>query len=152
MNQTAKYKEQLFRYLDSKEEETVIIDWIETLPALDQPEILRELKTLFIENHEKTGEQDSLEKANIIEASIEQFEDSILDDKLAENLFITELQGVLNDTEKIKAFLALTRTTLINCILKSSDDNKEIWVLVHKAIKAEEESDLYDPDNWSVIM
>jgi hypothetical protein len=152
MKNKSKYTEKLVRYLENENKLGGLMDWIETQPALDQPEILRELKNLFIENHEKTGEQDWLEKANIIEASIEQFEDSILDDKLAENLFITEIQGVLNDTEKIKEFLALTRTTLINCILKSSDDNKEIWALVHKAIKAEEESNLYDPDNWSAIM
>jgi hypothetical protein len=137
MNNKSKYKEKLVRYLENEDKLGGLMDWIETQPALDQPEILRELKTLFIEHYEKTGEQDWLEKANIIEASIEQFEDSILDDKLAENLFITQLQEVEMPDDKIKDFLTLTRTTLINCILKNDDDNEEIWNLVHKAINAE---------------
>jgi hypothetical protein len=152
MNRTTKYTEQLLYYLDRDEDFTAMMDWIEEQPDLDQSDILRELKTIFIERNEKTGERDWLEKAKLLEGMIDEFEDSILDDKLTKALFITEMQRVLSDTVKVKEFLSFTRNVLIKSILTNPDDNEVMWDFVHKTIKAEKESGLYDPENWSAIL
>jgi hypothetical protein len=128
-----------------------MIEWIEEQPDLDQPDIFRELTAIMKERHEKTGEKDWLEKANIIEEGIDQFEEETLDIKLAENLFITELEKVELDMEQVALFFIAAREALIENILSNPEDNKELWDLAHKTIKAEKSAGLYDPANWSAI-
>jgi hypothetical protein len=89
------------------------------------------------ERHEKTGEKDWLEKANMIEEGIDQFEEETLDIKLAENLFITELEKVELDMVQVSLFFITAREAIIENILSNPENNKELWDLAHKAIKAE---------------
>lgn len=151
MNGNTLYTKHLLYYLDKDEDYTNMMDWITEQPDLDQPDILRELTAMMKERHEKTGEKDWLEKANIIDEGIDQFEEETLDIKLAENLFITELEKVELDKEQVVLFLNVAREALIENILSNPENNKELWDLVHKTIKAEKSSGLYDPANWSAI-
>lgn len=151
MNKKSKYREQLLYYLDREEEYNTMIEWIEGQPELDQPDILRELTAIMKERHEKTGEKDWLEKANMIEEGIDQFEEETLDIKLAENLFITELEKVDFDPEKVALFLNVARKGIIKSILSNPENKEELWDLAHKTIKAEKSLGLYDPANWSAI-
>ncbi|CAM4114943.1 hypothetical protein [Flavobacterium weaverense] len=152
MNKIAKYREQLLCFLENEEEPDIIWDWVEKQPVLDQPDIFRELKTIFKEKNTQTDTKYNYEINDNFDCFIEEFEDSILDEKLAENLYITEIQRVFSDTEKVKEFLTFTRKALINSILTNDGNNEITWVLVHQTIKAEKESGVYDPDNWSAIM
>lgn len=147
MNGNTLYRERLLYYLDKDEDYAAMLDWVK-----EQPDILRELTTILKELHEKTGEKDWLEKANIIEEGIDQFEEETLDIKLAENLFITELEKVEMDMEQVALFFIAAREALIKNILSNPENNEEFWELAHKAIKAEKSSDLHDPDNWSAIL
>ena len=152
MNKKNKYWEQLLYYLDKDENYAAMLDWVKKQPDLDQPDILRELTAILKERHEKTGEKDWLEKANMIEEGIDQFEEETLDIKLSENLFITELEKVELDMEQVALFFIAAREALIENILYNSENNNELWDLAHKTIKAEKSSGLYDPDNWSAIL
>ena len=152
MKYKSNYTEKLVSYIESDTDYEELLTWIQTQPDMEQPEILRELQTLFMEKHEKTGEKDWLCKANMIADGIDEFEEHTVSIKLAKNLFITQLHDVELDDAKIKAFLTVTRTTLIKAILRNKEEQTEIWDLVHKAIKAEKESGLYDPDHWSEIL
>ncbi|NGY38973.1 hypothetical protein FQU23_015855 [Flavobacterium sp. XN-5] len=152
MNKIAKYREQLLCFLENEEEPDIIWDWVVKQPVLDQPDIFRELKAIFKEKNTQKDFNYSYEINDNFDCFIEEFEDSILDDKLAENLFITEILRVLSDTTKLKEFLTFIREALINSILTYDDNNERIWILVHQTIKAEKESGVYDPDNWSAIM
>lgn len=152
MNKIAKYREQLLCFLENEEEPDIIWDWVEKQPVLDQPDIFRELKTIFKEKNIQTDTNYSYEINDNFDGFIEEFEDSILDNKLAENLIITEILRVLSDTTKLKEFLTFIRKALINSILTNDDNNERIWIIVHQTIKAEKESGVYDPDNWSAIM
>jgi hypothetical protein len=66
MNKKSKYREQLLYYLDKDEDYADMLDWVTEQPDLDQPDILKELTAIMKERHEKTGEKDWLEKANMI--------------------------------------------------------------------------------------
>jgi hypothetical protein len=54
-------------YKDKDEDYTVMMDWVNEQPHLEQPEILRQLTAILKESHEKTSEKEWLEKANMIE-------------------------------------------------------------------------------------
>jgi hypothetical protein len=151
MNKNSIYREQLLYYLNRDENYDAMIDWVEEQPDLDQPDIFRELTAILKERHQKTGEKDWFEKAILFEGIIDQFEEEILDSKLAENLFITEFEKVGVDPEQLKLFFIAAREAIIENVLASPEDNKELWFLARKAIKAEKESGLYDPVNWSAI-
>lgn len=151
MNGNTLYRERLLYYLDKDEDYIAMMDWVKKQPDLDQPEILRQLTAILKERHEKTGEKDWLEKANIIEEGIDQFEEETLDIKLAENLFITELEKVELDMEQVALFFITVRKAIIENILSNSKNKEELWDLAHKAIKTEKSSGLYDPANWSAI-
>jgi hypothetical protein len=49
------------RFLENEENYPEMIEWIENLPELDQPDVLREMAAVFKDRHLKTGEQDWLD-------------------------------------------------------------------------------------------
>jgi hypothetical protein len=151
MNKKSKYQEQLLCYLDKDEDYAAMLDWVKKQPDLDQPDILRELTAIMKERHEKTGEKDWLEKANIIEEGVDQFEEEILDEKVHKALFMMQFDNVDFAPEKVALFLIAAREGIIKIILSTPENNKELWDLAHKTIKAEKSSGLYDPSNWSAI-
>lgn len=150
-NKTFKYREQLLYYLDKDEDYAAILDWVKEQPDLDQPDILRELTAIMKERYEKTGEKDWLEKANMIDEGIDQFEEEILDEKLHKTLFMMQFDNVEFDAEQVALFFIALRKAIIKNILSKPENNNELWDLAHKAIKAEKSAGLYDPDNWSAI-
>lgn len=75
MNKPTKYTEELLRFLENEENYPEMIEWIEDLPELDQPDVLREMEAIFKDRHLKTGEQNWLHKANYIADGIGDFEE-----------------------------------------------------------------------------
>lgn len=116
--------EQLLHYLDKDEDYADMLDWVKEQPDLDQLDILRELTAILKERHEKTGEKDWFYKANMIEEGIDQFEEETLDIKLAENLFITELEKVELDMEQVALFFIATKEALIENTFSNLENNK----------------------------
>lgn len=151
MNKTSIYRKQLLYYLNRDGGYNTILEWIEEQPDLDQPDILRELQSICKDRYHKTGEKDWLEKANLIGEGVDQFEEEILDEKLHKALFMMQFDNVEFDSEKVALFLNVAREGIIKSILSNPEDNKELWDLAHKTIKAEKSAGLYDPANWSAI-
>ena len=60
MNNHSKYTEELLRFMENEENYPEMIEWIEELPELDQPDVLREIKAVFKDNYLNTSEQHSL--------------------------------------------------------------------------------------------
>lgn len=52
--------------MDKNENYAATLDWVTEQPDIDQPDIFRELTALLKARHEKTGEKEWLDKANII--------------------------------------------------------------------------------------
>jgi hypothetical protein len=151
MNKATKYHEQLLHYLDRDENYDAMLVWVEEQPELDQPDIFRELAAILKECHQKTGEKDWVDKTKRFEEIIDQFEEELLDFKQAENLFNTEYEKVEMDPEQLELFFITSREAIIENILASPENDKELWYLARKAIKAEKGSNSYDPANWSAI-
>lgn len=152
MDKTTPYKEQLLYFLNRDEDFSGMQEWIDLQPELDQPDIYRELQAIFKEFYEKTGEKDWLEKSLQIENNIEDFEDVLLDEKLAKALFRIELEKMEFDPEKASEFLALIREPIIKSIISNTEDNKEMREIAEKAIESEKKLGIYDPANWIEIL
>ena len=101
MNKNSSHKEQLLYFLNRDEDFSGMQEWINLQPELNQPDIYRELQAIFKEFYEKTGEKDWLEKALQIENNIEDFEDVLLDEKLANALFLMELEKIAYSDETV---------------------------------------------------
>ena len=53
MNKPTKYTEELLHFLENEENYPEMIEWIEDLPELDQPDVLREMEAIFKDRHLK---------------------------------------------------------------------------------------------------
>ena len=72
------YTEKLLQFLEREENYPAMLEWIENLPELDQPDVFREMQAFYKERHLKTGEQDWLDKANLIANGLDDFQEEIL--------------------------------------------------------------------------
>ncbi len=152
MNRTTIYREKLLYFLDRDEDFLNMQEWINSQLEFDQPDIYRELQAIFQEFYEKTGKKDWLEKALQIENNIEAFEDVLLDEKLANALFLMELEKMELDSEKLAEFLALVREPIIKSIISKPENIKEVKKVAKYAIKLEKQIGIYDPANWIDIL
>lgn len=158
MDKTLKYREKLISILDNSEYEKNVFSWIKTQPDLEQPDLCRVLKDIFIENHHKTGENHWLEISKLIEDGVDEYEEEILYEKLHKNLFCAEMEHALKDAEftleNVTAFAIYTREALIDSLLSDpkQNSNKKFWEAVHLAIKFEKNAGIYDENNWNAII
>ena len=152
MNKNSSHKEQLLYFLNRDEDFSGMQEWINLQPELNQPDIYRELQAIFKEFYEKTGEKNWLEKALQIENNIEDFEDVLLDEKLANALFLMELEKMELDSEKLAEFLALVREPIIKSIISKPENINEVKKVAKYAIKLEKQIGIYDPANWIEIL
>jgi len=152
MDKTALYREQLLSFLYKEEEQEAMLDWIEDLPELDQPDVLRLLTSLLQERGENTGEKEWIEMSNQLAEKIDDFEEEILDKKLDKELFMMQFDNVEFETDKVILFLIEARKGIIKTILSKPKNIKEVMKLALLSIKLEKEAGIYDPANWKEIL
>jgi len=152
MDNTTLYKEQLLRFLERDDEQEAMLDWIEELPKLDQPDVFRLLTSLLQERGKNTGEQEWIVKANQITEKIDKFEEEILDNKLDKKLFTMQLEGTEFDLDKIELFLIKNREDIIEKMGSNPENYKELLKLATSAINTEKSFGIYDPANWREIL
>ena len=152
MNNPSKYSKQLLQFLESEENYPAMLEWIEDLQELDQPEVFREIEAFFKERHLKTGEQDWLDKANLIANGVDDFEEEILDIKLDKALFMMQFDNVVFESEQVELLLIHSRKAVIKIILSNPENIKEMRKIAKQIIKLEKESGVYDPTNWIKIL
>ena len=152
MNKPSKYTDELLRFLDNEENYPDMIEWIEQLPALAQPDVLSEIKAAFKDRYLDTSEQHWLDKAKLIANGIGDFEEEIMTKKLDKILLIMKFKDLVNDSAKLEMFITNSREKIINRILSDPYCDKNWWILVHKIIEVEKVTELYHPANWSKII
>ena len=151
MDKVTFYREQILCFLD-KEEPEAMLDWIEELPELDQPDVFRLLTTLLQERGRNTGEQEWIELSNQVAEKIDEFEEEILDYKLDKELFLMQFENTEFDLDKIELFLMKTREDIIEKMASSPDNYNELRKLAKLAINTEKSFGVYDPANWISIL
>jgi len=151
MNKTTKYTELLLNFIENSSDYSGLLEWVDELPDIDQPDVYREMVVLFRKRYEKTGEKNILKIASIIEKGVDQFEEDILDKKLDKALFMMQFDGLEINPDHVLPFLIEARKVVIKCILSNPVDIKEMRKLAQKLIKMEKRSGDYNPVNWSEI-
>ena len=53
-----------FKLSRSEEKHISIIEWVEELPDLEQPDVFREIAVIWRERYEKTGDKECLKKSH----------------------------------------------------------------------------------------
>ena len=149
MDKATFYREKLLYFLDREEEQEAMLDWIDELPELEQPDVLRLLTTLLQERGENSGEKEWIEISNQLAENIDKYEDEILDKKLDFELLIMQFEGVEFDLEKIELFLIKIREDIFEKMGSNPENYKEIRKLAQLAIDTEKSFGLYDPSNWT---
>jgi hypothetical protein len=150
MSRILKFKEKIKSYLAENEQDADLMGWINAQPELDQPDILRALTSLMIENFNIKPDLDQEEVLATIDEKIQNFEESILDNKLHESLFKMEMEERITDEETFGYYLDFTRQEVITRIV-SNPENQENWDIANKIIQMEKDSGFYNPDNWKTI-
>ena len=151
MSRILKFKEKIKSYLGENNQNTDLMSWMNAQPELDQPDILRALNSLLLENFNTKPGVDREAVLAILDEKIQDFEESILDKKLHESLFKMEMEEKITDEETFGYYLDFTRQEVITRIV-SNPENQENWDLAHKIIQMEKDSGFYNPDNWKAII
>ena len=152
MDKATFYREKLLYFLDREDEQEAMLDWIDELPELEQPDVFRLLTTLLQERGENTGEQEWIELSHQLAENIDKYEDEILDKKLDLELLIMQFEGVEFDLEKIELFLIKIREDIFEKMGSNEENYKEIRKLAQLAIDTEKSFGLYDPSNWTYFL
>lgn len=144
-----KYKEILLDLLINGCEEDLIA-FIESQPLLDQPEVMRELKAIVEELEDETGiVEPGLTKE--IEAFADRYEEAVLDEKLAEQMYLIEKEKADKYMDEMFETVEGMREYVIECIVTNAPNAKEMRELAKLIIKFEKDADVFDPENWKEI-
>jgi hypothetical protein len=150
MSRIHKFKENIISYLGENEQDANLMSWINARPELDQPDILRALNELLLENFDTKPGLEREEVVAMVDEKIHKFEESILDKKLHKSLFMMEMEERITDEETFGYYLDFSRQEIITRIV-SNPENQENWDIAHKIIQMEKDSGFYNPNNWKAI-
>ena len=145
------YREQLLDYLEYQDI-TKILDWINTKPILDHADIFRELQQILREIYEETNDPAILEQVKYYDAFIPDYEDKVLDEKLAEANYVMALQEQEKAMQEMEKTVAGVRRYIIDCIINKEDNAEAMKELAAKVIASEKETGVYEENNWKEIL
>lgn len=150
-----KYKEQLLEFIFNDDlEEDAMMNWVASMPLLEQPDILREFEELIRELAAAEGRDIETEfpEINNLQSSISLYEDKILDEKLAEANLVMEQQKFDKLMQEMDEKIDGVRNYVMNCIVNNEDNAEDMKVLAQKLMQSEKVNDMFDPNNWIRIL
>ena len=146
-----KYREKLLELIYSDDDDALGL-WIESQPLLDQPEIVRELKELITEIELEVGVEQNHDLKNDLDSFADRYEEAILNEKLAEQMYLMALEEQEKASQKIDEAFVGVREYVIECITTNAPNAQEMRKLAEDIINLEKDAGTYDPDNWSAIL
>jgi len=147
-----KYREKLLALiLDENDDE--MIEWILKQPLIEQPDIFRELKEIVEEIADENGDKVDkvVEGFENFNSEIENYEEKILDEKLAEANYIMALDSQEKASIEIFELVKGMREYVIECITTKAPNAEEMRDLSKQIIKFEVDAGIYKAENWSAI-
>lgn len=147
-----KYREKLLELIYSDDNDDALGLWIESQPLLDQPEIVRELKELITEIELEAGVEQNHDLKNDLDSFADRYEEAILNEKLAEQMYLMALEEQEKASQKIDEAFVGVREYVIECITTNAPNAQEMRKLAEDIINLEKDAGTYDPDNWSAIL
>lgn len=145
-----KYTAKIKSFLQGDQSEDEMINWIQTQPLLDQPDIFREFKSIAKDRFDEVGINDY--DFESIDEMTDNYEDKILDEKLAEANLVMAQQDLDKSMKEMEEARVGIRRYVMDCIINKEDNATEMLELAHKIIALEKQDDLYDANNWKEIL
>lgn len=145
-----KYKKQLVELI-LDEDDSAMLKWIMQQPLPDQPEIFRALKELVLELC-ATDTEEADELLMHLDKSIDNYEEKILDEKLADAQYQMALEEQEKTMQEIDPATEGIRAYVIECIVTNAPNAKEMKELAGKIIELEKDSGTSDPANWKEVL
>lgn len=148
-----KYREKLLELIFD-EDDNAMIEWLEAQPLLDQPEILRELKELSEEIAAENGDDISgmVEGFEEFDEKINQYQEAVLDEKLAEAQLVMAQQDLDKQMLEIDEAVSGVREYVMDCITNNEENADAMRELAQKIMQLEKDNGTFDPENWSRIL
>lgn len=147
-----KYRDQLLDLIFD-ENEDAMMEWIQQQPLLEQPDILRELKEIAAEIANENGEDinEVIDGFENFGEEIDNYEDKILDEKLAEANYVMALDAQEKSANEMFEAVEGMREYVIECIVTQAPNAAEMRELSKHIIKFEVDAGVYKAENWSAI-
>ncbi|MEI7508225.1 MAG: hypothetical protein WCJ62_02035 [Flavobacterium sp.] len=147
-----KYREQLLDLI-LDENDDAIMEWIQKQPLIEQPDIFRELKEIVEEIASENGDNvyEVIEGFENFNSEIDNYEEKILDEKLAEVNYIMALESQEKASKEMFEAVEGMREYVIECITTNAPNAAEMRELSKQIIKFEVDAGIYKAENWSAI-
>jgi hypothetical protein len=148
-----KYREQLLGLI-MDENEDAIMDWIQQQPLIEQPDILRELQEIAEEIAEEHGDDinEAVKGFENFSSDIDQYEDKILDEKLAEANYVMALENQEKAAKDMFEAVEGMREYVIECITTNAPNAEAMRELSKQIMHFEVEAGVYKAENWAAIL
>jgi hypothetical protein len=150
-----KYREKLLEFIFNDDlHEDALMDWIASMPLLEQPDILREFEVLAKELAAQEGRDITKEVPdfNDLNEFVARYEDKILDEKLAEANLVMAQEELNKKMLEIDEITTGVRQYVMDCIINKENNAESMKELAQKLIESEKNNDMFDPKNWSRIL
>ena len=145
-----KYTEMILYFLEGDAPDDALIEWVGEQTLIDQPDILREFKSLVAERFAETGITDF--DFEDLDAQIAVYEEAILTEKLAEANLVMAQQDLDKKMLELDEITAGVRRYVMDCIINNEENAEAMKELAAKLIESEKENGIYDENNWKDIL
>lgn len=145
-----KYTQALLNFLDGDEPDGNMMEWVEEQTLIDQPDIMREFKSLVEERLANSGITDF--DFDDFDAQIAIYEEAILTEKLAEANLVMANDTLDKTMIEIEETVTGVREYVMDCIVNNEDNAEAMKELAQKMMQSEKENEIFDPKNWSRIL
>ena len=135
------------------ENENAMMDWILSQPLIEQPDIFRELKELAEELALENGDDinEEVDGFDSFGTQIDNYQEIILDEKLAEANYIMALADQEKAANEIDEAIDGIRDHVIECIVTNAPNAADMREVAKQMIKLEIDAGTYKTENWSAI-
>ena len=151
-----KYREKILEIISNNNfhnSQDALSEWLETIPLLEQTDILREIEGMLKEIADEKGiNLEGIINLEDFNSLVDEIEEAVLE----ENLYEAKL-SMAEDDEEIERierehFRVVVRKYLMDRIINEEEDADDLLEVVKEIIVVEKESGRFDPENWSRIL
>ncbi len=151
-----KYREKILEIISNNNfdnKQDALSEWLETIPLLEQTDILREIEGMLKEIADEKGiNLEGIINLEDFNSLVDEIEEAVLEEKLYEaKLSMAEDDEEIERIER-EHFRVVVRKYLMDRIINEEEDADDLLAVTKKIILVEKENGRYDPENWSRIL
>lgn len=147
-----KYKQELLYWLE-RQDDDAFMNWLQSQPLLEQTDIMRELKLLVEENLIERGKLDEFSPVfENYDATIDNYEDKILDEKLAKAQLEMATEQRDKQMQKMHDSVDGIRAYIKECIETNAPNAPQMRELSNQVIHYQKEAGLYKAEDWDFLL